>query len=293
MTDAQAPVRRALISVSDKSGLVGRAQRLAAQGVDLISTGGTAAMLKAASLAVTDVAEVTGFPEMMDGRVKTLHPRIHGGLLYLRSDAGHVAAAEAHGIQAIDLVYINLYPFEAAVAGGADFETAIENIDIGGPAMLRAAAKNYAHVVVCTDPEDLDTALDAIEAGAVSLDLKKQLAAKTFARTAAYDAAISQWYALQLGESAPEWQAFGGRRLQALRYGENPHQTAAFYATGAPRPGVAQAEQVQGKALSYNNINDTDAAFELIGELGASRPAAAIIKHANPCGVALGETGLE
>ncbi|MEL6956558.1 MAG: bifunctional phosphoribosylaminoimidazolecarboxamide formyltransferase/IMP cyclohydrolase [Pseudomonadota bacterium] len=288
MTDAPTPVRRALISVSDKSGLIERARRLTEHGIELISTGGTARALKEAGLDVRDVADLTGFPEMMDGRVKTLHPVVHGGLLYLRDNPDHVAAAEAHGIAPIDLVYINLYPFEATVASGADFHTAIENIDIGGPAMLRAAAKNYAHVAVCTDGADVDAALDEITSGGVSLALKKRLAAKSYARTAAYDAAISGWYARQIEDTAPDWAAVGGKLNEALRYGENPHQSAAFYVTGEDRPGVATARQVQGKALSYNNINDTDAAYELIGELGAEQPAVAIIKHANPCGVALG-----
>ncbi|MEM9738613.1 MAG: bifunctional phosphoribosylaminoimidazolecarboxamide formyltransferase/IMP cyclohydrolase [Pseudomonadota bacterium] len=290
MTDAPTPVRRALISVSDKSGLIERATRLSELGVELISTGGTARALKEAGLPVQDVADITGFPEMMDGRVKTLHPVVHGGLLYLRDNPDHVAAAEAHGIAAIDLVYINLYPFEEAVSAGADFQTAIENIDIGGPAMLRAAAKNYAHVVVCTDGADLDAALGEMSNGSgVTLALKKRLAAKTYGRTAAYDAAISGWYTRQIDDTVPDWAAIGGALNEALRYGENPHQSAAFYVTGEGRPGVATAQQVQGKALSYNNINDTDAAYELIGELDPNTPAVAIIKHANPCGVALGE----
>jgi len=284
-------IRRALISVSDKDGLVDRAAALVRQGVELVSTGGTAKALKAAGLAVRDVADLTGFPEMMDGRVKTLHPAVHGGLLYRRDEPSHVADAEAHGIGAIDLVYINLYPFEATVAGGAGFDTAIENIDIGGPAMLRAAAKNAAFVAVCTDGADLDAVLEAMASGegAVPAGLRKRLAAKTYARTAAYDAAISSWYAAELGDAAPDWTGLGGRLAEALRYGENPHQRAAFYLTGDARPGVATARQVQGKALSYNNINDTDAAYELVGELGPDRPAVAIIKHANPCGVAVGD----
>ncbi|MEM0985757.1 MAG: bifunctional phosphoribosylaminoimidazolecarboxamide formyltransferase/IMP cyclohydrolase [Pseudomonadota bacterium] len=288
-------IRRALISVSDKDGLVERAKRLSALGVELVSTGGTAKALKAAGLDVKDVADLTGFPEMMDGRVKTLHPAVHGGLLFRRDDAGHVADAEAHGIGAIDLVYINLYPFEATIASGADVDTAIENIDIGGPAMLRAAAKNAAFVAVCTEGADLDGVLSdmAGSEGAVSAERRRALAAKTYARTAAYDAAISGWYADQIGEAVPAWSTLGGRRHETLRYGENPHQRAAFYVTGDARPGVATARQVQGKALSYNNINDTDAAYELIGELGTDRPAAAIIKHANPCGVALGDSLLD
>ncbi len=287
MTD-QIRIRRALISVSDKEGLVERAQRLAAHGVELISTGGTAKALKAAGLAVKDVAELTGFPEMMDGRVKTLHPAVHGGLLYLRNNDSHKADAERHGIEAIDLVYINLYPFEATVASGAGFDACIENIDIGGPAMLRAAAKNQDFVAVCTDGVDVDATLTLMDenGGHSTTEMRKWLAAKTYARTAAYDAAISGWYAAQLGETAPDWTAIGGRLNEKLRYGENPHQSAAFYVTGENRPGVATAKQIQGKALSYNNINDTDAAYELIGELGNETPAVAIIKHANPCGVA-------
>ncbi|MCL4132429.1 UNVERIFIED_CONTAM: hypothetical protein GTU68_015853 [Idotea baltica] len=249
-------------------------------GVELVSTGGTSKLLKEAGLPVSDVADLTGFPEMMDGRVKTLHPAVHGGLLYLRDNPSHVKAAKAHGIGAIDLIYVNLYPFEATVAAGADFETCIENIDIGGPAMLRAAAKNGAFVVCCTDGGDLDAVLAEMTAADGSVDggLCRKLAAKTYARTAAYDAAISSWYA---------------RQNEALRYGENPHQTAAFYVTGDARPGVATANQMQGKALSYNNINDTDAAYELIGELGDAQPAVAIIKHANPCGVAQGASVIE
>lgn len=284
-------IRRALISVSDKTGLVARAKQLAEHGVELISTGGTARALSEAGLAVTDVSALTGFPEMMDGRVKTLHPAIHGGLLYLRDKDAHIRDAETHGILPIDLVYINLYPFEATIAGQATFEEAIENIDIGGPAMLRAAAKNGDFVSVCTDAGDLDNVLSAIaEQGGVPRQASRALAAKTFARTAAYDAAISRWYAEALGNTTPDWRTLGGRCKEALRYGENPHQNAGFYVTGDNRPGVAHAEQIQGKALSYNNINDTDAAFELIGELGAEQPAVAIIKHANPCGVAVADT---
>ena len=300
MTDAAsrgAPVRirRALLSVSDKTGLVEHAQKLAAMGVELVSTGGTSKLLKEAGLDVKDVADLTGFPEMMDGRVKTLHPAVHGGLLYLRDNPSHVKDAETHGIGAIDLIYVNLYPFEETVASGADFETCIENIDIGGPAMLRAAAKNGAFVAVCTDGGDVDAVLAEMEAanGEVSVALCRKLAAKTYARTAAYDSAISTWYAEQLGEPAPDWASLGGTRQQSLRYGENPHQKAAFYVTGEKRPGVATAKQLQGKELSYNNINDTDAAYELIGELGAETPAVAIIKHANPCGVAQGSSIIE
>ena len=294
MSGAPVTLRRALISVSDKTGLIEQAKRLAALGVELVSTGGTSKALKEAGLAVKDVSDLTGFPEMMDGRVKTLHPAVHGGLLYLRDNPSHVKDAADHGIGAIDLIYVNLYPFEATVASGADFETCIENIDIGGPAMLRAAAKNGAFVAVCTDGGDVDAVLAQAEAtGAVQPALLRKLAAKTYARTAAYDAAISGWYAKQIGEDAPDWAAIGGKLQQSLRYGENPHQKAAFYVTGEKRPGVATARQLQGKELSYNNINDTDAAYELIGELGAEKPAVAIIKHANPCGVALGANIIE
>ncbi|MBI1361309.1 MAG: bifunctional phosphoribosylaminoimidazolecarboxamide formyltransferase/IMP cyclohydrolase [Alphaproteobacteria bacterium] len=293
---APVKVRRALISVSDKTGLVERAKRLAALGVDLVSTGGTSKALKDAGLKVRDVADLTGFPEMMDGRVKTLHPKVHGGLLFRRDLAEHRAAAEQHGIEPIDLIWINLYPFEATVQAGKGFEDCIENIDIGGPAMLRAAAKNADFVAVCTDGADVDAALTEMESGKgeVSGALRRRLAAKTYARTGAYDAAISNWYARQLGEEAGDWRAFGGHLRQTLRYGENPHQKAAVYSGPEPRKGVLTARQVQGKELSYNNINDTDAAYELVAEFDPkAAPAVAIIKHANPCGVAVGKTVLE
>jgi phosphoribosylaminoimidazolecarboxamide formyltransferase/IMP cyclohydrolase len=288
-------VARALISVSDKTGLVERAKRLAALGVDLVSTGGTSKALKDAGLKVRDVSDLTGFPEMMDGRVKTLHPKVHGGLLFRRDDAGHTGAAKEHGIEPIDLVWINLYPFEQTVAAGGGFDDCVENIDIGGPAMLRAASKNADFVAVCTDGADVDAALAEMEQGrgAVSLALRRRLAAKTYARTAAYDAAISEWYWRQVEEPAGEWRAFGGHIRQTLRYGENPHQKAAVYSGPEPRKGVLTARQVQGKELSYNNIGDTDAAYELIAEFDPAQPAVAIIKHANPCGVALGKTPLE
>jgi phosphoribosylaminoimidazolecarboxamide formyltransferase / IMP cyclohydrolase len=281
-------VKRALISVSDKTGLVERAKKLAAAGVDLVSTGGTSKALKDAGLKVRDVSDLTGFPEMMDGRVKTLHPKVHGGLLFRRDLAEHRDAAAKHGIEAIDLVWINLYPFEETVRAGKAFDDCIENVDIGGPAMLRAASKNADFVTVCTDGADVDAALVELEQGGVTLKLRRRLAAKSYARTAAYDAAISEWYWRELGEEAGEWRAFGGRLLQTLRYGENPHQKAAVYAGPEPRAGVLTARQVQGKELSYNNINDTDAAFELVSEFDPRTPAVAIIKHANPCGVALG-----
>jgi phosphoribosylaminoimidazolecarboxamide formyltransferase / IMP cyclohydrolase len=290
------PLRRALISVSDKSGLVEFAKALAERGVDLLSTGGTAAALSAAGIAVTDVAEVTGFPEMMDGRVKTLHPKIHGGLLALRNDPAHAASMEEHGIAGIDLLVVNLYPFEETIAGGADAATAIENIDIGGPAMIRAAAKNHGHVAVIVDPADYSDLIETfdVESGATPAELRRRLAAKAFARTAGYDAAIARWFAAETGIEFPSPISFSGRLAQKLRYGENPHQNAALYLTGDRRPGVATAIQIQGKELSYNNINDTDAAFELVAEFDPDRTAAvAIIKHANPCGVAEAPTLVE
>jgi phosphoribosylaminoimidazolecarboxamide formyltransferase / IMP cyclohydrolase len=287
-------VKRALISVSDKTGLIERAKKLAAAGVDLVSTGGTSKTLKDAGLKVRDVSDLTGFPEMMDGRVKTLHPKVHGGLLFRRDLADHRNAAEQHGIEPIDLVWINLYPFEATVQAGKPFDDCIENIDIGGPAMLRAASKNADFVAVCTDGADVDAVLEEIGQGGISLKLRRRLAAKTYARTAAYDAAISEWYWRELGAEAGEWRAFGGHIKQTLRYGENPHQKAAVYAGSEPRTGVLTARQMQGKELSYNNINDTDAAYELVAEFDPKEsPAVAIIKHANPCGVAVGKTALE
>ena len=283
-------VRRALISVSDKTGLVEAARTLADLGVELVSTGGTRKAIADAGLPVKDVSDLTGFPEMMDGRVKTLHPLVHGGLLGVRDAPDHKAAMAAHGIGAIDLVYVNLYPFEATVAAGGDYETCVENIDIGGPAMIRSAAKNHGYVAVCTEPEDMAEVLAELAAGgATSLDLRKRLAARAYGRTAAYDAAISGWFAGALGEAAPRRRAFAGELVQTMRYGENPHQSAAFYRFANPRTGVATAAQLQGKELSYNNITDTDAAFELIAEFDpAAGPACAIIKHANPCGVATG-----
>ena len=286
----RAPVRRALISVSDKTGLIDAAKALAAMGVELVSTGGTRKAIADAGLAVKDISELTGFPEMMDGRVKTLHPVVHGGLLGVRDAPEHRQAMEEHGIGGIDLVYVNLYPFEATVASGADYANAVENIDIGGPAMIRSAAKNHGYVAVCTEIADLEEVLAELKAdGATSLDLRKRLAARAYARTAAYDAAISGWFAKELGDEAPRRRAFAGELVQTMRYGENPHQKAAFYRFANPRIGVATARQLQGKELSYNNINDTDAAFELIAEFDPAKgPACAIIKHANPCGVATG-----
>ena len=288
-------ISRALLSVSDKTGLIDFAKGLAGHGVTLISTGGTAKALRDAGLTVLDVSEITNFPEMMDGRVKTLHPSVHGGLLALRDKSDHAAAMRTHGIEGIDLLVCNLYPFEATVARGADFETTIENIDIGGPAMTRSAAKNHDWTTVVVDVEDYKAVLAEMAAndGATTHGLRRILAQRAFARTAAYDAAVSSWFAGELEkdgvEEPPRRRALGGLLRQKLRYGENPHQKAAFYADGSNRPGVATATQLQGKELSYNNINDTDAAYELVAEFDPKdSPACAIIKHANPCGVALG-----
>ncbi|MGH6735352.1 MAG: bifunctional phosphoribosylaminoimidazolecarboxamide formyltransferase/IMP cyclohydrolase, partial [Methyloceanibacter sp.] len=286
-------IARALLSVSDKTGLAEFAAGLARLGVELVSTGGTAKLLRDAGLKVADVAEITGSPEMMDGRVKTLHPRIHGGLLAVRGNKSHEQALKDHAIPPIDLLVVNLYPFEATVAGGADYDTSIENIDIGGPAMIRAAAKNHESVTVVVDPADYAAVLAEMagNGGATTLPLRQKLAAKAYARTSAYDAAIASWFAETLGETAPPIRVIAGRQGQALRYGENPHQWAAFYRTGEQRAGVATALQVQGKELSYNNLNDTDAAYELVAEFDPKKSAAvAIIKHANPCGVAIAPT---
>jgi phosphoribosylaminoimidazolecarboxamide formyltransferase/IMP cyclohydrolase len=289
------PIKRALISVSDKAGLIDHARALAELGASLVSTGGTHKAIAAAGLKVEDVSSVTGFPEMMDGRVKTLHPKVHGGLLALRDQPEHAKAMQEHAIAAFDVLYVNLYPFEAAVAAGADFDACIENIDVGGPAMIRGGAKNYGYVAVATDADDMAAILAEAKArGGVGLALRKRLAAKAFARTGAYDAAISSWYAQQLEQAAPPWRALGGKLKQTLRYGENPHQKAAFYLNGEKRFGISTARQLQGKELSYNNLNDTDAAYELAAEFDPDETAAvAIIKHANPCGVAVGGSLIE
>ena len=282
-------ITRALLSVFDKSGMVDFARGLAAAGVELVSTGGTHKLIADAGLPVREIADLTGFPEMMDGRVKTLHPKVHGGLLSVRDNADHAAAMEAHGIGAIDLLASNLYPFEKTIASGASYDEVIENIDIGGPAMTRSAAKNHAYVTVAVDPADYPAILAAItETGGVPYEMRQKLAAKAFARTAAYDSAISTWFAKALHYPEIPYRSFAGTLREVMRYGENPHQWAGFYANGDTRPGVATARQVQGKTLSYNNINDTDAAFELVSEFDPAQVAAvAIIKHANPCGVAL------
>ena len=289
-------ITRALLSVSDKAGLVAFASELARYAVELVSTGGTAKALADAGLKVVDVAELTGSPEMMDGRVKTLHPKVHGGLLAIRGNKEHLAAMEEHHIKPIDLLVVNLYPFEATVEKGASFDDCIENIDIGGPAMIRAAAKNHMDVTVVVDPADYEKVLGemASHTGMISQELRQKLAAKAYARTAAYDAAISNWFADTLRVDAPDYRAFGGKLVEALRYGENPHQSAAFYCSPGERYGVATARQLQGKQLSYNNINDTDAAYECVAEFDPKRTAACVIvKHANPCGVAEADTLLD
>src|SRR5476649_2566862 len=289
-------ITRALLSVSDKSGLVEFAKALAGFGVELVSTGGTAKALKDAGLKVIDVAELTGFPEMMDGRVKTLHPKVHGGLLAVRGNREHAASMETHGIKPIDLLVVSLYPFEATVAKGASFDDCIENIDIGGPEMIRGGTKNHADVTVVVDSANYEKVLGELaeHAGMTSLELRQKLAAKAYARTAAYDAAISNWFAETLHDNTPDYRAFGGKLAEALRYGENPHQAAAFYRAPVERFGVSSARQLQGKQLSYNNINDTDAAYECVAEFDPRRtPACVIVKHANPCGVAEGASLVE
>ncbi|NOZ42234.1 MAG: bifunctional phosphoribosylaminoimidazolecarboxamide formyltransferase/IMP cyclohydrolase, partial [Alphaproteobacteria bacterium] len=296
--NSKTPVKRALLSVSDKTGLVAFGQFLAAQGVEILSTGGTAKALMAAGVTVTEVSDYTGFPEMMDGRVKTLHPKIHGGLLAVRDQPSHAAAMTDHDIAAIDLLVVNLYPFEQTVIRRADFATCIENIDIGGPAMIRSAAKNHKFVTVVIEAADYQAVMTSMQEnnGATTSGLRRRLAATAFARTAAYDAAIATWFAGELGEVYPDRVTITASRRQNLRYGENPHQTAAFYVSaGADSgPGIATARQIQGKELSYNNLNDTNAAFELVSEFDpASGPAVAIIKHANPCGVARADNFVE
>jgi phosphoribosylaminoimidazolecarboxamide formyltransferase/IMP cyclohydrolase len=293
--DRAVKIKRALLSVSDKKGLIDFAKALSKHGVELLSTGGTAKAIKEAGIPVKDVSDHTGFPEMMDGRVKTLHPTVHGGILSVRNNADHVKAQKDHAIGDIDLVVVNLYPFVQTVASGADFETCIENIDIGGPAMVRSAAKNHEFVTIVTDPADYDAVLEQMNAngGTTNYALRKKLAARAYAHTAAYDANISTWFAAQDAEEPfPRQISFAGTLKQSLRYGENPHQNAALYITdNSKRPGAARATQIQGKELSYNNINDTNAAFELVAEF--DRPAVAIIKHANPCGVSMGDDVLE
>ena len=293
-------IKRALLSVSDKTGLVELGRTLADHGVELVSTGGTAKALRDAGLAVQDISDLTGFPEMMDGRVKTLHPKVHGGLLAVRDDPAHAAAMAEHAIGAIDLVVVNLYPFEATVMRGAERDEIIENIDIGGPSMVRSAAKNHAYVTIVTDPGDYGQLAQEMQGGgATTLAFRKAMAAKAFAATASYDSMISQWFAFaDQGQMFPDMLAINGKAPVALRYGENPHQVAALYTPVGPHArGIAQAEQVQGKELSYNNYNDADAALELCAEFSggdeASMPAVVIVKHANPCGVAQAGTLLE
>ncbi|RUT29339.1 bifunctional phosphoribosylaminoimidazolecarboxamide formyltransferase/IMP cyclohydrolase [Arsenicitalea aurantiaca] len=289
--NAVVKIERALLSVFDKTGMVELAQALHDGGVELVSTGGTHKLIAGQNIPVREISDLTGFPEMMDGRVKTLHPKVHGGLLSVRDNPEHQGAMTAHAIAPIDLVVVNLYPFEQTIARGAGYDETIENIDIGGPAMIRSAAKNHAHVTVVVDPDDYPALIAAIaETGGVPYPMRQKLAAKAYARTANYDAAISNWFATTLETPDLGWRSFSGRLREVMRYGENPHQWAGFYTTGENRPGVATANQVQGKTLSYNNINDTDAAFELVSEFDpAATAAVAIIKHANPCGVALAD----
>jgi phosphoribosylaminoimidazolecarboxamide formyltransferase/IMP cyclohydrolase len=295
MTDVT--IRRALLSVSDKAGLAELGQALAARGVELVSTGGTAKTLRDAGLTVRDVSDLTGFPEMMDGRVKTLHPMVHGGLLAVRDDAEHAKAMTEHGIGAIDLVVVNLYPFQATVAKGAARDEIIENIDIGGPSMVRSAAKNHAYVAIVTDPSDYPALTAELEqtGGATRIDFRKALAAKAFAATAAYDSAISAWFAaVDQQQKFPATRAMASKLVTTLRYGENPHQDAALYVSAGPfGAGVAQAKQLQGKELSYNNYNDANAALELAAEFAGNAPTVVIVKHANPCGVATRTTLVE
>jgi phosphoribosylaminoimidazolecarboxamide formyltransferase / IMP cyclohydrolase len=290
MTDHH--ITRALLSVSDKTGLLTFAKALAKLDIELISTGGTAAALKAAKIPVKDVSSLTGFPEIMDGRVKTLHPKVHGGLLNVRGNEAHEKAKAENDISNIDLLVVNLYPFEVTVAKNADWDETIENIDVGGPAMIRAAAKNHESVTVIVDPADYAQVLTEIENNkSTSLETRKKLGAKAFARTAAYDTAIANWLNTLNGETAPDYFTIGGPRMQVLRYGENPHQSAALYKTSDQLKGIADAIQLQGKELSYNNINDADAALEALREF--SEPACVIIKHANPCGAAIAASSLK
>ncbi len=287
-------VKRAVISVSDKDGIEDFARKIHEMGVEILSTGGTAKLLSEAGIPVKDVSEHTGYPEMMDGRIKTLHPKVHGGILAKRDDPSHTASMDEHGITAIDMIVVNLYPFAETVSSNADFDTCIENIDIGGPAMIRAAAKNHDYVAIVTDPQDYERVLDEMKDhdGALTYPLRQQLAANAFALAATYDSNIASWFAAQTKENYPRRISFSGTLKQTLRYGENPHQTAALYLVdGSLRPGAARAAQVQGKELSYNNLNDTNAAFELVADF--ENPTVAIIKHANPCGIASAENTLD
>ncbi|MEN3175139.1 bifunctional phosphoribosylaminoimidazolecarboxamide formyltransferase/IMP cyclohydrolase [Gluconobacter sp. OJA] len=288
MTETRLPVRRALLSVSDKTGLIELGRALAAHGAELLSTGGSARALREAGLTVKDVSEHTGFPEILDGRVKTLVPQVHGGILARRDLPAHLSQMEEHGIVPIDLVCVNLYPFAATVASGAGDEDCIENIDIGGPAMIRAAAKNFDHVTILTSPQQYGDFVQSLDAGGTYLSERRDYAGAAYAHTASYDGMISRWFAERAGELLPPVLTLSGSRDELLRYGENPHQKAAFYRDGSTRAGIATARQVQGKALSYNNLNDTDAAFEAVAEFDA--PTVVIVKHANPCGVASAET---
>lgn len=282
-------IKRALLSVSDKTGIADFAAKLVDHGVELVSTGGTRTCLLEAGLPVLDISELTDFPELFDGRVKTLHPKVHGALLAVRDDPAHRAALSEHDIGTIDLIVVSLYPFEKVLTKGAGYAELVENIDIGGPAMIRSSAKNHSYVTVVTDPTDYALVIDTMNrsGGFVGLDLRKHLAAKAFAQTAAYDSMIATWFAQALEDPTPRHRAFAGEKIIEMRYGENPHQWAALYKNTEQRAGVTSAKLLQGKPLSYNNINDTDAAFECVSEFDPDEAAAVVVvKHANPCGVA-------
>jgi phosphoribosylaminoimidazolecarboxamide formyltransferase/IMP cyclohydrolase len=284
-------IKTALISVSDKSGLEKVVQSLKEHNVKIVSTGGTAKAIAGMDVDVTDVSTLTNFPEMMDGRVKTLHPNVHGGLLSKRDDKNHVQSQEEHGIEDIDLIIVNLYPFEETIKSEENEEICIENIDIGGPAMLRSAAKNHKFITVITDADDYDELIEEIKKnkGSTTLEFRKKLAAKTFSTTAYYDSLISNWFYREKKEKVAKFST-AGKLSSTLRYGENPHQSASLYKSSMQNSGIPQATLLQGKELSYNNINDADAALQLIKEFEETIPTVAIIKHANPCGVASGST---
>ena len=289
-------IKRALISVSNKAGILELAQELQERNVEIVSTGGSASMLRDAGFNVKEVSELTGFPEMMDGRLKTLHPSVHGGLLAVRDEKSHLEAMEAHKIKEIDLLIVNLYPFAETVKSDADYNHCIENIDIGGPAMIRAAAKNFKYVTTVVDSQDYGDLIDELNVnnGCTSYTFRQKLSQNAFSLTANYDAMVSTWMLEQAGHIQPRRLSFSAALSQNLRYGENPHQSASFYVDESINSGIGAAYQIQGKELSYNNINDADAALELVNEFTESDGAAAvIIKHANPCGVGVANNLVE